>query len=67
MVGFYHLGVISPDELRGYMTWLEGQRLVEIERLPVPSGLLWVATLTGNGVAVTQGKRWPGVAEPAAR
>ncbi|MBX9873364.1 MAG: hypothetical protein K2X84_00800 [Beijerinckiaceae bacterium] len=67
MVGFYRLGVISADDLRGYMTWLEGQRLVTLEKLPVPSGVLWVATLTGTGVAVAEGKRWPGIAQPAAR
>lgn len=67
VVGFYRLGVISADDLRGYLTWLEGQRLVEIEKLDAPSGVLWVATLTANGVAVTQGRRWPGIAEPSAR
>ncbi|MBX9595084.1 MAG: hypothetical protein K2X46_12020 [Roseomonas sp.] len=67
MVALYRLGVISPDELRGYLTWLEGQGLVEIEKLHPPSGELWIATLTGTGAAVAKGKRWPGVAEPADR
>lgn len=67
VVGFYRLGTISAADLRGYLTWLEGQRLVRIEKLEAPSGVLWIATLTADGLAVTQGKRWPGVAEPSAR
>jgi hypothetical protein len=67
LVEHFRLGVLGPDELRGYVTWLEGQRLVEIEKLKVPAGDLWVAKLTATGLSVAKGRKWPGVAQPALR
>lgn len=67
LVEHFRLGVLGPDELRGYVTWLEGQRLVEIEKLRVSSGEMWVATLTATGLSVAKGRKWPGVAQPALR
>ena len=66
-VAYFRLGVVAPDILRGYLTWLEQHGLVRIEKLAATSGELWIATLTATGLSVSQGRKWPGVALPAAR
>jgi hypothetical protein len=61
------VGVVAPDQVRGYLTWLHGQALVAIERLPQASGEMWLATATGTGLAVARGRAWPGIAAPPER
>lgn len=61
------VGVVAGDQVRGYLTWLQGQGLVAIERLPQPPGEMWVATATGTGLAVARGRAWPGIAPPPER
>ena len=67
LVGHFRLGVVAPDMLRGYLSWLEAHDLVRIEKLTPSSGELWIATLTATGLSVTQGRKWPGVALPSPR
>lgn len=54
-------GVVTRDDMRGYLTWLERQGLLEIERL---DGDLWAAIATRAGRDVARGADHPGVAQP---
>jgi intein/homing endonuclease len=60
------LGVVTRDELRGLLAWLERQGLVSIERLTAPAveGELWAAAATRAGRDVARGASHPGVAAP---
>ncbi|MBR0644002.1 VpaChn25_0724 family phage protein [Plastoroseomonas hellenica] len=61
------LGIVSRAMVRGYLTWLEQNDLVTIDKLQggaVP-GELWTATATHQGQAVARGLSFPGVAQPS--
>ena len=61
------LGVVTRDDMRGLISWLERQGLVEIEKLQDerrPGGELWLAQATRQGRDVARGARHPGVADP---
>ena len=51
------------DVVRGDLAWLEGQRLVRIEKLTAQDGDFWVAHLTVDGDEVASGRFHPGVAK----
>jgi hypothetical protein len=60
-------GVVSRDDMRGLLGWLERQALVTVERLPDAPGAegdLWTAIATRQGRDVARGAAWPGVATP---
>jgi hypothetical protein len=59
--------VVTQDVLRGDLSWLSEQGLVRVEKIPVTSGELWIAHLTGNGQDVANGAPYPGIARPRAR
>lgn len=66
VLGRVRLGIVDRDMVRGYLTWLEQQGLVTIQKLDggaVP-GELWTATATKRGQAVARGLSHPGVAHP---
>ena len=54
-------GVVTRDDMRGLLAWLERQALVEVERL---EGDLWAVTATRAGRDVARGAEFPGVAVP---
>lgn len=72
------MGVVTQDDMRGLLTWLERQGLVAIEQLagaatPAGSaagargacgGALWIAQATRAGRDVARGAKHPGVAQP---
>ncbi|WP_142850951.1 ArsR family transcriptional regulator [Telmatospirillum sp. J64-1] len=58
---------ISGDQLRTDLAWLAEQDLITLQDLPRPGGRdpLQVATLTGRGADVAEGRaKVPGVARP---
>ena len=57
-------GVVTRDDMRGLLGWLERQALVALEVLPAGGGELWTATATRLGRDVARGAAWPGVAAP---
>ena len=61
-----HLGhTVDRDMLRADLAWLKTHNLVRVEELEVPRGKLWIATLTGAGADVANGRsRHLGVARP---
>jgi hypothetical protein len=62
------IGVLAQgrDIVRGHLAWLDQQRLVTLDRLPMGGGAreLWVAKATKLGTEVAGGRPWPGVARP---
>jgi hypothetical protein len=60
------LGVVTQDDMRGLLTWLERQGLVAVEQLAGASthGALWIAQATRAGRDVARGAKHPGVAQP---
>lgn len=57
-------GIVTRDDLRALLAWLERQALVTLERLAVTDGELWTATTTRAGRDVARGAAHPGVAAP---
>lgn len=58
-------GVVTRDDMRGLLGWLERQALVTLERLEDGrGGELWTATATRLGRDVARGAAWAGVAAP---
>ncbi len=60
------MGVVTQDDMRGLLTWLERQGLLTIERLTTEAthGALWLAHATRAGRDVARGATHPGVAQP---
>lgn len=60
------MGVVTQDDMRGLLNWLERQGLVKVEQLSSPAthGALWVAEATRAGRDVARGAKHPGVAQP---
>lgn len=59
-------GVVTQDDMRGLLAWLERQGLVVVEHLSGPGthGAIWIARATRAGRDVARGARHPGVAQP---
>ena len=58
-------GVVTRDDMRGILGWLERQALVTLEVLEDGrGGQLWTATATRLGRDVARGAAWAGVAAP---
>lgn len=58
-------GVVTHDDMRGLLLWLERQALVVLERLEDGrGGELWTATATRAGRDVARGAAHAGVAAP---
>lgn len=59
------IGIITRDDLRALLVWLERAGLLTLEHLAdAPGGDLWVAAATRQGRDVARGAAWPGVAAP---
>jgi hypothetical protein len=54
-------GQVTRDDMRGLLSWLDRQGLVEIERL---EGDLWAVTASRAGRDVARGAEHPGIAQP---
>jgi hypothetical protein len=54
----------SRDELRADIGYLERHGLVLVQKLPLQSGELWLATLTPAGHDVARGQPHEGIARP---
>ena len=52
----------SKDLVRADLEFLERHSLVRVEKLPMPSGELWVAHLLDDGLEVANGRAHEGVA-----
>lgn len=52
----------SKEIVREDLNFLERHTLVRIEKLPMPSGELWVAKLLDDGLAVANGRAHEGIA-----
>lgn len=58
-------GIVTHEDMRAILAFLERQSLVTIERLPRGDGSeLWAATATRSGRDVARGAAHPGVARP---
>lgn len=58
-------GVVTQEDMRAILAFLERQGLVTIERLAMPAaGELWAVTATRSGRDVARGAAHPGVARP---
>ena len=60
-------GVVTQDDMRGLLSWLERQGLVTVEKLdggPLADGTLWIVTAYRAGRDVARGAAHPGVAAP---
>jgi hypothetical protein len=58
---------VDGDDVRAVLAWLEQHALIRLEKLPMPSGEVWVAHLLEAGEAVANGKPHPGIARPPLR
>ncbi len=60
------LGVVTQDDMRGLVAWLERQGLVAVERIAIAAEAaeLWTVAATRAGRDVARGAAWPGVADP---
>lgn len=60
----HHIGhpEANKDLIRADLSFLERHGLVRVERLPMPSGELWVAHLLDDGLEVANGRPHEGVA-----
>lgn len=57
-----HVGhQVGRDIVRADLTWLEEHSLVSIEKMTMPSGVLWRVQLTEAGEDVARGRFHPGV------
>ena len=56
-----HGQMVSLDELRADLQWLERVVLVRIDREPVPSGEVWMVQLLDAGQVVARGRSHPGI------
>lgn len=59
-------GVVTQDDMRGLLTWLERSGLVLVEQLSGAGthGALWIAQATRAGRDVARGAKHPGIAQP---
>ena len=60
------MGVVTQDDMRALLTWLERQGLLAVEKLSGPGthGAMWLAEATRLGRDVARGAKHPGVAQP---
>ncbi len=60
----HHIGhpEASRDMIREDLSFLERHTLIRVEKLPMPSGELWVAHLLDDGLSVANGRPHEGVA-----
>lgn len=57
-------GVVTQDDMRGLLSWLERQGLVTVERLADAGAEFWAVAATRAGRDVARGAEHPGVAQP---
>jgi len=66
-LGRVRLGIMTRDDMRALLSWLERQGLCVVEQLApapaIPDGM-WTATATRAGRDVARGATHPGVAPP---
>jgi hypothetical protein len=55
-------GIVTQEDMRGILAFLERQGLVAVERLAHAGGELWAVTATRSGRDVARGASHPGVA-----
>jgi len=58
---------VDDTDVRAVLQFLADAALIRIEKLPMPSGDVWVAHLLTAGEAVAGGKPHPGIARPPLR
>lgn len=57
-------GIITQDDMRGLLSWLERQELVTVEKIGEAPAQLWIAGATRAGRDVARGAQHPGIAAP---
>lgn len=58
---------VGRTDVRAVVQFLERHALVQVEKLAMPSGELWLVQLTDDGSAVAGGRRHEGIARPTLR
>lgn len=58
---------VDQTDVRTVLQFLGDAALIRVEKLPMPSGDVWVAHLLPAGEAVAAGKPHPGIARPPLR